>query len=43
MSVKPTQGVVKSQISKKNDKTDTVVDRADIPIKKGKKVFDDVL
>jgi hypothetical protein len=27
---------------KESDKTDTVVVRADIPVKKGKKLFDDV-
>jgi hypothetical protein len=46
ISVKPTGAIIKSQISKKMnkklDKTDTVVVRADIPVKKGKKVFDDV-
>jgi hypothetical protein len=30
-------------MNKELDQTDTVVVRADIPIKKGKKVFDDVL
>jgi hypothetical protein len=44
ISVKLTGAVVKRQISKKIDKTlDTVVVRADIPVKKGKKAFDDVL
>jgi hypothetical protein len=44
ISVKPTGAIVKRQISKKIDKaTDTVVIRADIPVKKGKKQFDDVL
>jgi hypothetical protein len=42
ISVKPTGAVVKRQISKKIEK-DTVVVRADIPVKKSKKVFDDVL
>jgi hypothetical protein len=35
--VKHIGAVVKRQISKKIDKTDTVVLRADIPVKKGKK------
>jgi hypothetical protein len=35
--VKPTGAVGKLQISKKIDKTDTVVVRANIPVKKGKK------
>jgi UDP-galactopyranose mutase len=43
ISVKPTGAIVKRQISKKIDKTDTVVIRVDIPVKKGKKAFDDVL
>jgi hypothetical protein len=47
ISVKPTGPAVKRQISKKTskklNKTDTVVIRADIPVKKGKKIFDDVL
>jgi hypothetical protein len=45
ISVKPTGAFVKRQISKKKelDKTDNVVVRADIPVKKGKKAFDDVL
>jgi hypothetical protein len=47
ISVKPTGAIVKRQISKKMnkelDKADTVVVRADIFFKKGKKVFDDVL
>jgi hypothetical protein len=44
ISVKPTGAVVKRQISKKNDKAlDDVVVRADIPVKKGKNLFDDVL
>jgi hypothetical protein len=46
ISVTPTGAVVKRRISKKTkelDKTYTVVVRADIPVKKGKKVFDDVL
>jgi hypothetical protein len=44
ISVKPTGAVVKRQISKKIDKElETVVVIADIPVKKGKKVFDDVL
>jgi hypothetical protein len=44
ISVKLTGAVVKSQISKKNEKTlDTIVVRADIPVKKGNKLFDDVL
>jgi hypothetical protein len=43
ISVKPTGAVVKRQISIKIDQTDTVVVRADIPVKKGKKAFDDVL
>jgi hypothetical protein len=30
-------------MNKELDKTDTVVVRDDIPVKKGKKVFDDVL
>jgi hypothetical protein len=35
---------VKLQISKKIDKPlDTVIDRADIPVKKGKEGFDGVL
>jgi hypothetical protein len=41
--VKPTGAIVKHQISKKIDKTDTIVVRADIPVKKGKKIFDGVL
>jgi hypothetical protein len=41
--VKPTRAIVKRQISKKIDKTlDTVVVRADIPVKKGKNTFNDV-
>jgi hypothetical protein len=44
ISIKPTGEVVKRQISKEIEKTiDTVVVRADIPVKKGKKAFDDVL
>jgi hypothetical protein len=44
ISVKSTGAVGKCQISKKIDKTqDTVVVRADISVKKGKKAFDDVL
>jgi hypothetical protein len=43
ISVKPTGAIVKRQISKKIDKTNTVIVRADIPVKKGKKLFDDVL
>jgi UDP-galactopyranose mutase len=44
ISVKPTGAVVKRQISKRIDKEkETYVVRADIPVKKGKKVFDDVL
>jgi hypothetical protein len=46
ISVKPTGNIVKRQISKKREldkQLDTVVVRADIPVKKGKKVFDDVL
>jgi UDP-galactopyranose mutase len=43
-SLKPTEVVVKRHISKKIEKTlDTVVVRAYIPVKKGKKIFDDVL
>jgi hypothetical protein len=37
ISVKPIGAVVKHQISKKIAKTDTVVVRVDIPVKKGKK------
>ena len=44
ISVKPTGAVVQFQISIKIDKTlDTVDISADIPFKKGKKTFDDVL
>jgi hypothetical protein len=44
ISVKPTGAVVKRQISKKIDKEkETVVFRVDIPVKKCKKTFDDVL
>jgi fructose-specific phosphotransferase system component IIB len=44
ISVKSTGAVVNNQISKKIDKSlDTVVVRADIPVKKSKKAFDDVL
>jgi hypothetical protein len=47
ISVNPTGVIVKRQIFKKrkeSDKaSDTVVVRADIPVKKGKKAFDDVL
>jgi hypothetical protein len=43
ISVKPTGAILKRQISKKIDKTDTIVVPVDIPVKKGKKAFDDVL
>jgi hypothetical protein len=43
ISIKPTGAIVKRQISKKIDKTDTVVVRADTSVKKGKKLFDNVL
>jgi hypothetical protein len=43
ISSQPTGAVDKRQISKKIDKTDTVVIRIDIPVKKGQKTFDDVL
>jgi UDP-galactopyranose mutase len=46
ISVKAAGAVVKRQISKKSEldkETDTVIVRADIPVKKCKKVFDDVL
>jgi hypothetical protein len=44
ISFKPTGAVVKRQISKKIEKAlDNLVVRVDIPVKKGKKAFDDVL
>jgi hypothetical protein len=44
ISVISTGAVVKRQISKQIEKAlDNVVVRADIPVKKGKKAFDDVL